>query len=61
LAAEAQRDKLVEAIEWYADASNYETHYETLPCDCCTDIFEPIDNDKGEKARATLDAMKGTP
>jgi len=41
-------------IEFYAAERTYETQYERLPCECCTDIFEPINEDKGERARAFL-------
>ena len=51
--------QLVEALAFYADESTYETQYERMPCDCCTDIFEPINDDKGSKARAALAAAKG--
>ena len=46
--------RLRAALEWYADSDNYETQYEKLPCECCTDIFEPINRDRGERARAVL-------
>lgn len=49
---------LVEALAFYADESTYETQYERMPCDCCTDIFEPINDDKGSKARAAIAAAK---
>jgi len=51
---EARLRKVVAALRFYADKEAYETQYERLPCDCCTDIFEPINDDKGEKARAVL-------
>ena len=49
---------LMEALAFYADKSTYETQYERMPCDCCTDIFEPINDDKGSKARAAIAAAK---
>ena len=51
--------RLMEALAFYADESTYETQYERMPCDCCTDIFEPINDDKGSKARAAIAAAKG--
>jgi len=50
---------LVEALRFYADEDEYETNYETLPCDCCTDIYEPVMRDCGDKARAALAAWEG--
>lgn len=55
--AAALRDRLARmegALTFYADESTYETQYERLPCDCCTDIYEPINRDKGSIARAAL-------
>lgn len=49
------------ALRFYADAQTYETQYERMPCECCTDIFEPINNDNGEKARAALSARPDAP
>lgn len=49
---------LVDALEFYADRDNYETVYERMPCDCCTDIYEPVMRDEGDTARATLAALK---
>ena len=57
-AALARVGVLEVALTFYADPETYETQYERMPCDCCTDIFEPINDDKGEKARAAL-ANKG--
>lgn len=59
LAAECARLKgrEVEArgvIAFYASESTYETQYERMSCGCCTDIFEPINDDKGQRARAYL-------
>jgi hypothetical protein len=58
--AEARGDVagLVEALRFYADEDEYETNYETLPCDCCTDIYEPVMRDRGDKARAALAAWE---
>lgn len=52
----AQVEGLTGALKFYADESAYETQYERLPCDCCTDIYEPINRDKGAVARAALSA-----
>jgi hypothetical protein len=61
-ATKAQLEKAVEALRFYADEDAYETQYERLPCDCCTDIFEPINDDKGKTARAALaEIEKGEP
>ena len=49
---------LVEALRFYADEATYETIYERRSCDCCTDIFEPINEDKGAKARAAIAAWE---
>lgn len=51
---EARVKALSEALEFYADESTYVTHYELEACDCCTRIFEPINEDRGETARAAL-------
>lgn len=53
-ALEARVKVLTEALEFYADESTYVTHYEREACDCCTRIFEPINEDRGETARAAL-------
>lgn len=53
-AADARVAELEAALRFYADEETYETQYERLFCGCCTDIFEPINNDKGAIARATL-------
>ena len=52
LASEVER--LRAAIGFYADPETYETQYEPKGCGCCTDIFEPINDDKGDIARAAL-------
>ena len=52
--AEARVKALTEALEFYAAENTYVTHYEREACDCCTHIFEPINQDKGETARAAL-------
>ena len=49
-AKDAEIARLRAELEWYGDPVNYETQYESLPCGCCTDIFEPINDDKGERA-----------
>lgn len=54
----AQVEAMRGTLEWYADPDTYETQYEPLHCGCCTDIFEPINIDKGEKARAALTTEK---
>ena len=46
--------ELVGALEFYGDETAYDTQYERLPCDCCTDIYEPINDDRGAKARAAI-------
>ena len=48
--------ELEEALRFYADSETYETRYERRSCGCCTDIYEPINDDKGEIAR---DALEG--
>lgn len=53
-ALEARVKALSEALEFYADESTYVTHYEREACDCCTRIFEPINEDRGETAREAL-------
>lgn len=50
--------ELGEALAFYADEATYETQYERLSCECCTDIYEPINDDKGAKARAVLHGEK---
>lgn len=50
---------LVDALEFYADRDNYEPVYERMPCDCCTEIYEPVKRDEGDTARAALAAWKG--
>ena len=57
LKAEARAERLEEALRFYADDETYETQYWRRSCGCCTDIFEPINDDRGAKARA---ALKGT-
>ena len=58
-ALEAKLAQAVEVLEWYADKCNYETFHEDLPCDCCTDIYEPVMRDEGETARTALAEIKG--
>jgi hypothetical protein len=53
-AAEAKVAALTAALRFYADSETYETQYERMSCECCTNIFEPINEDKGAKARAAL-------
>ena len=49
--------ELEKALSWFYDDSEiYEARYEPLSCGCCTDIYEPINDDKGEIAR---DALEG--
>ena len=52
-------EALVDALEFYADRDNYEPVYERMPCDCCTEIYEPVKRDEGDTARAALAAWKG--
>lgn len=52
---------LVDALEFYADRDNYEPVYERMPCDCCTDIYEPVKRDEGDTARAAIAALKESP
>ena len=59
LAAERERllaesERMREALEWYADAASYELRHETLPCECCTETYRPVERDDGEIARAAL-------
>jgi hypothetical protein len=53
-AAEAKVAALTAALRFYADSETYETQYERMPYECCTNIFEPINEDKGASARAAL-------
>lgn len=46
--------ELLGALEFYGDETAYDTQYDRLPCDCCTDIYEPINDDRGAKARAAI-------
>lgn len=50
---------LVEALRFYEDAESYDYTYEQLPCECCTDIFKPVERDNGDTARAALRAIGG--
>lgn len=50
---------MVKALEFYADRDNYEPVYERMPCDCCTEIYEPVKRDEGDIARAALARVKG--
>lgn len=52
--AEARVKALTAALDFYADESTYVTHYAREACDRCTRIFEPINEDRGETARAAL-------
>jgi hypothetical protein len=45
-----------EALEWYADESNY---HETAPIPGMIDGVFPIENDEGEKAREVLGRLEG--
>jgi hypothetical protein len=48
-------DKLREALEFYADAENYDRQHVALPCGCCSDWNDAkITTDEGERARAAL-------
>ena len=40
--------------EFYANELAYDYDYERMPCDCCTDIYKPIERDEGATARAWL-------
>ena len=50
----------VEALEFYADADNYEDQHKRESCGCCYYLQDAeIKEDEGVKARATLAALKG--
>ena len=51
---DARIAELEEALEWYSDETQYVNTCEQLPCECCTDIFKPIERDEGSIARAAL-------
>lgn len=52
---EADKKRMEEALEFYADEKHWEQRVETLPCGCCTDFigFE-AENDGGRRARECL-------
>jgi hypothetical protein len=57
---EAKLAKAVEALEFYADADNYEDQHKRESCGCCYYLQDAeIKQDEGFKARATLAALKG--
>ena len=50
----------VEALEFYADADNYEDQHKQESCGCCSYLQDAeIKEDEGVKARATLAELKG--
>ena len=56
----AKLAKAVEALEFYADADNYEDQHKRESCGCCYYLQDAeIKQDEGVKARATLAALKG--
>jgi hypothetical protein len=59
-ALEAKLAKAVAALRFYADETHYDTVYEPLPCEYCTDIYEPINKDRGSSARAVLAELEKT-
>lgn len=57
---EAKLATAVEALEFYADADNYEDQHKQESCGCCYYLHDAeIKQDEGVKARATLAALKG--
>jgi hypothetical protein len=59
-AADAKLAQAVEALEFYADADNYEDQHKRESCGCCYYLQDAeIKQDEGVKARTTLAALKG--
>ena len=57
---EAKLAKAVEALEFYADADNYEDQHKPESCGCCYYLHDAeIKEDEGAKARTTLAELKG--
>jgi hypothetical protein len=57
---EAKMAVAVEALEFYADADNYEDQHKQESCGCCHYLHDAeIKQDEGVKARATLAELKG--
>jgi hypothetical protein len=56
--AEAGRDRLREALEFYANEENYKWYSAVDPCGCCSSWYEPKihinGDDSGQIARAAL-------
>ena len=60
-ALEAKLVVAVEALEFYADADNYEDQHKRESCGCCYYLQDAeIKEDEGVKARATLAAVSET-
>lgn len=58
LQAKAERDRLREALAFYADEENYKWYSAVDPCGCCSSWYEPKihinGDDSGQIARAAL-------
>ena len=54
----AERDRLREALAFYADEENYKWYSAVDPCGCCSSWYEPKihinGDDSGQIARAAL-------
>ena len=53
-AAEAEEDRLREALAFYANPKNYEWTSTVRDCGCCSDTFQPVIEDGGQRARAAF-------
>jgi predicted RNase H-like nuclease (RuvC/YqgF family) len=57
---EAKLAKAVEALEFYADADNYEDQHKPESCGCCYYLHDAeVKEDEGAKARTALAELKG--
>ena len=57
---EAKLKMAIEALEFYADADNYEDQHKRESCGCCHYLQDAeIKQDEGVKARVTLAELKG--
>jgi hypothetical protein len=58
-AADAKLAQAVEALEFYAEADNYEDQHKRESCGCCYYLQDAeIKQDEGVKARVTLAELK---
>jgi len=58
-AATKEIERLREALEFYAEPENWQTRTRRLPCECCSEIGDPLtQEDGGEKARTALEDEK---